>query len=908
MRQLVIILMFLGALIMAAGAAATSGNSDAPTWAAPVAMAVKRVSTLPEPQNHPNLIANLDCTPASYRTGAGHSLQVGCFTPTSFGQFDSDSDTVIYNSTDEALPLLPYSSHEILTPWPQAGVLLALDAAAINGSYINIYKGPLGVMRDQRDALGQITAKQLVAPPDLQLRAPNGQPLIINSQTIAFSNGGSWLVAEDLSGSFVRFNLATLSMLPFAPAYGSSGSPALLRSQVAISHDGRYVAINNEAAGALKVYDLDSCTGSINANLSPLNCNSYDYRYFVAQQIAGLQNISHLSFLNNGLISLEVHAATSANSGMYELSPSGTITSLTDYLGLGDSYTSGEGAFDYLPSSNTGNDVCHVSLNSYPLLITHDLFSGPGGHSVACSGAEINDVGDLSDGYRGQVKDAPDWKQLQTTDRALLGSVMANFLPGYMAQARFVEQYQPGLTTVSVGGDDIGFGDILQRCVIPKLSLHASSNDCFNTYEDRVELKKLIDRTVPRWTSLYKSLARSAPVTRLYVIGYPQVVADTGNCGLNVHLSQSEREFTEEIIDYLNGDIAKAAADAHVPYVDISQALNGHRLCEAPSYDVAVNGLTAGRDAGVLGINVFGKASYHPNALGQQLIEQAILSQTKNFAPVTTSARGAPDDSNLLKAPKSGRSTSVLIKPAGLATPAISSKKLSIKLGGANAGLVPNSAYTVHIDGPFGSTLGTLTGDSGGSITGVVNLPDNVAPGGHTIDITGGNQAGEPIDASQPVYVPVSPTDSDGDGLADDNDSCPYAVNSGQDTDHDGIDDVCDSFISRPPRLNNEAKINSNVLANRATAASNHAAPAATTTKLSAHAISKTTPVPAKNSISIKPITEPGKNQLYAPAKDRLKSINWLVWAVLPLVAWWLIVFLILTARQCLNRQSRYQK
>src|SRR6185437_10597645 len=108
---------------------------------------------------------------------------------------------------------------------------------------------------------------------------------------------------------------------------------------------------------------------------------------------------------------------------------------------------------------------------------------------------------------------------------------------------------------------------------------------------------------------------------------------------------------------YLNNALAQAAAKADVAYVDISQALAGHRLCEAPSYDIAINGLTAGTDGGPLGLKVFGKESYHPNALGQGLIEQAILKQTHNLAAGAASGSTSNTDSGqkLLNAPKTGR-------------------------------------------------------------------------------------------------------------------------------------------------------------------------------------------------------------------------------------------------------------
>lgn len=42
----------------------------------------------------------------------------------------------------------------------------------------------------------------------------------------------------------------------------------------------------------------------------------------------------------------------------------------------------------------------------------------------------------------------------------------------------------------------------------------------------------------------------------------------------------------------------------------------------------------------------------------------------------------------------------------------------------------------------------------------------------------------------------VCDTDRDGDGIPNSSDSCPDNVNSGNDSDYDGIDDVCDSAIN----------------------------------------------------------------------------------------------------------------
>ncbi len=768
---------------------AASGESE-PAWSHPSVMALRRVSQVASAQSEPNLLNNLDCSLVTYRLVGASQMQTGCFTQSAFGLMDSDGYTVVFNGTDEALPLIPNSNDEVLAPWPKSSELIALDTVSTGGARIGLYRNPAGAMQDQRNALLQLTAKKLVVPPDLPLLDRLGNPLVINSQTLAFSDSGSWMVAEVLGAGFVRINLATLDMTSFASPFGYAGTSALSKSRVAISDSGRYAAVSNESSTTFKVYDLDTCTGAV-VNLQPLNCQSYDYRPFIGGQIASLRSVRHVRFVNDGLLSLEAATFDGKGDGIYELAPTASITSLIDYLGMGDSYTSGEGAFDYLAGTDTTDNICHLSIRSYPILLTNDLFSSRGGHSVACSGAVINDVGSTSETYKGQVLGGLDFRHLQQNDPALLNSVMTNFLPGYVAQQRFVGQYQPGVVTVSVGGDDIGFGDILSECVVPHISRHVSDSTCFDTYEDRQEVIKLVDRTVPRWTTLYKQLAKASPGGRVYAIGYPSVADDTGSCAINVQLSKSELEFSEELIDYLNGAIKQAAGKAGVAYIDISKALYGHRLCETASYNVAVNGLTAGTDFGP-----FGRESYHPNALGQSLIEQAILAQTHNLTDYPGGVDSAPDSQKLLKTPKSGRTITSRV-PAQNLVPrkAKAGQNIRLTTSGTGTGLKPHTVYSVKLDGSAGAVIGSAVSNDSGDLDAVVSLPDNVSPGIHTVDVAGENQAGEPTDITQPIYVPVSETDADGDGILDDSDSCPGAINSGQDTDHDGVDDICDGFI-----------------------------------------------------------------------------------------------------------------
>ena len=829
---------------------------------------------------------------------------------TAFGSIDGN-EMVLFNGTDEAVPLIPFSPHQILVPWPNAGVLMALDALNNGGSTVRIYRYPLAAMQDERNGLLQVVAKVMTAGPDLVLHDDLGAPLVVNAETMAFSQTGSWMVAESLNGSFVRINLATLDVVAFAHSFGSQGSPGLLHSQVAVSDDGHYVAIANQESASLKVYDLTNCTPG-NAQ-TPQRCVAYDYQSFVRQQIPNFQTAVQLRFVNEDLLSFESRTDDTTGSSVYELAPQASIRSLIDYLALGDSYTSGEGAFDYIAGTDTPDNMCHLSVHSYPVLLTRDLFGAEGGHSVACSGAVIHDVGNMGADYRGQVRQGASWQELQTGQAAtLLDTIMSDFTPGYVAQQRFVGQYQPRITTVSIGGNDIGFGNILKRCVMPHVSLNPSANTCYNTYEDRVELTDLIDRTVARWTTLYQQLLAEAPGTQLYVVGYPQIASDKGSCALNVHLNKAEIAFSEELIDYLNGAISKAAAAAGAQYVDVSQALAGHRLCEAASYDVAVNGLTAGTDAGLLGINVFGKESYHPNALGHMLLEQAILKQTNNLS-ASDSGSAAQDSSAMLAAPKTGRAITNLVAGDSLTAPvAARGKSLAVAANGSADGLRAQSGYTIRLDGALGQVLGSVTSDGTGSIATSVILPIDTAPGGHTIDVVGTDNDGQPIDVTWPIYVPVNENDADGDGIPDSLDTCPGAVNSGHDSDQDGIDDVCDGLIGRPPASASGGTHNSGGAAITKAVSGGGTSPPMLGSP-SKQSVSKTAPVKRSRqagerhplAATRQPAQLPGQQQgrllmVSAP----LRVFAWRCWLEL-LAIIWLMVFGVLYARRLVGTDTQ---
>ena len=799
-----IIFLFLLFSIGAQIAALSTGTTS--SWASPKVMTVKKISNQIGPQHEQYYFENLDCALVEYRQAATSNKKTGCFIETAYGLIDTDTYTVIFNGTDEGLQITPYNDRDLLVPWKGSEALLQMLPAPTEGAYLAMYKNPIGNMTDKRNILMQITGKQITSFPETLLADSSGRRLVINPQTISFSNYGSYMVAETTYGSFVRLNISTNNVLAFAPSFARLGGGGSLRSQVAISDDGNYVAISNYDDQSFKVYDLSTCSSNVMETRSGY-CKSYDYRPFIKSKIGDISSIKHLRFINSGLISFEVISSNPNSNGIYELAPETEITNQIDYLALGDSYTSGEGAFDYLLGTDSDTNHCHLSIRSYPLLLRKDLFSADSAHSVACSGAKIDDVGSTDISYQGQVDNNYSYYNLSVNNSSLLNAINTNFLPGYIAQNRFVGAYQPRVVTVSVGGNDVGFGDILENCAVPHVSAHQSSNVCFNTYEDRVEMTNLVDKTAKRWVSLFKQIKAQSPSSTVYALGYPIMVSDKGSCGLNVHLNKNEIEFINEMVVYINNTISSSAASAGVEYVDVENSLLGHRLCEADSNNIAMNGLTAGKDSGILGINFYGAESYHPNSRGHELIEQAILEQTKNFSSAIKKTAVSNKDS-VLKAPKSGRT--ILTKKPSKITPKVAKKgrKTTVKVKGSSNGLKPKTKYKVKLGGSNGQQISEVNTDDKGDINSEVTIPNNTDGGETSLDIVGDGEGNEQIDISQPIYIPENDLDADGDGIEDSKDSCPGAFDSGIDADKDGTDDACDSNYS-PPAPDNSGQSSS---------------------------------------------------------------------------------------------------
>lgn len=192
-----------------------------------------------------------------------------------------------------------------------------------------------------------------------------------------------------------------------------------------------------------------------------------------------------------------------------------------EHVGLGDSYAAGVGAPPAL-------DACGRSAGSYPALLDGrrriDLVV-----NAACTGATTADV------RAGQ-----------------LGPLDAG----------------TDLVTLTVGGNDIGWGQALGTCI---LGSDAQCEAAVTAASQAIaaELPDRLDATLAE-------VSDAAPEAHLVVTGYPRLFSpEFGDTSL---LSVAEQRAVNSGVDLLNGVLAGAAAAHGAQYLDVTSRFDGHGL------------------------------------------------------------------------------------------------------------------------------------------------------------------------------------------------------------------------------------------------------------------------------------------------------------------------------------------
>lgn len=650
--------------------------------------------------------------------------------------------------------------------------------------------------------------------------APSGDPLIrdaasnpIQIKEFGFSANGKWMVAEILHVGLARIDLATNKMTLFSTetfryGYGQSASFTL-----AITNDGQSVLKSGSLAGHTKVYDLDGClnTAGFDTNLRPYSvqgCKEKSLSAFFAHKLGHgnfyLHSVRYDESVQDFLGLLVENKPEGTKLRKVRLSLDGIEPRPVSYIAMGDSFASGEGDNDdswYEEGTNDGKDInlCHLSKRSYPYLIAQD-FAVDDFFSVACSGARQEHVSDVIQ-YPASRENTP----------------LGKFLPGTEKQIDYLTQ-NPSFVTISIGGNDMGFGSILLECLFPGTCPYADTQTARNKLAGQIknEFGNLVDT--------YQSISnKTSNRSRFFVIGYPEFIeGEGGSCGLNVQLNDAERYFIQQTTRYANDVIEAAAKHAGVHYIDAEKALEGRNLCShVEDRLMAVNGVTVGDDKTVpwyvhfanqrifVGNVGIANESFHPNELGHKLIRDSIVNSLgENPADFQVCGEVeiliCPDLSFQAPDPDPNYFGSLEYSPG---EPLSTRTQFEVfRYGGLRINLstpsgidfAPNSLVNVEIHSTP-TSLGQFSADENGKLSADITIPDSVTPGFHEIHLFGKNIAGEKVDYFQQVFIAGPEGDINANNTPDSQESCGWVPDSGVDQDKDGVDDACDGNISEPP-------------------------------------------------------------------------------------------------------------
>ncbi len=220
------------------------------------------------------------------------------------------------------------------------------------------------------------------------------------------------------------------------------------------------------------------------------------------------------------------------------------------YVALGDSYSSGTGTRSYLADGTS----CLRSVYAYPSLIA--TARGYALNFRACSGARIPDV--------------------SSTQLSALSTSTA-------------------YVTISVGGNDAGFADVLTTCAQP-----AWLSECYGAI-DRAQ--SYIRTSLPTALgTLYAAIRARAPQAKVTVVGYPRIF-NGEDCNLLTWFSPTEESRLNATADLINSTTAARASAAGFAFANPTSRFVGHAVCDSTEW---INGLS----------NPVVE-SYHPNRSGQ---------------------------------------------------------------------------------------------------------------------------------------------------------------------------------------------------------------------------------------------------------------------------------------------------
>lgn len=207
------------------------------------------------------------------------------------------------------------------------------------------------------------------------------------------------------------------------------------------------------------------------------------------------------------------------------------VAAAENYVAMGDSYSSGNGA-----NSTNLSSSCNRNTYAYPYLLAQQR--GSALTFVACSGAVTGDI---------------------VNSQAAAATSSTN------------------LVTLTIGGNDIGFSSLIVSCTTLGCQSQIDSSNA-----------KITNELPAKLDAAYSAIRSRAPNARVVVLGYGRPFAHR-TCLAATGVSLSEEDQLNALTDHLNSTIAARAAAWGFSYANVNTYWVGHDVCASTPF---TNGLT----------------------------------------------------------------------------------------------------------------------------------------------------------------------------------------------------------------------------------------------------------------------------------------------------------------------------
>jgi alpha-tubulin suppressor-like RCC1 family protein len=498
---------------------------------------------------------------------------------------------------------------------------------------------------------------------------------------------------------------------------------------------------------------------------------------------------------------------------------------------LGDSYISGEGSADAVDqeppneptwgygATDTDANNCHRSEASWAYRVASTLAGEPadGIAFIACSGAAMANFFNHA-----QYPESP--------SNVVGGGIQLDDLESFDLDGG-LDRGSTDLVFLSVGGNDVGFGDIIRECMLGSCVPGANSRYLPRPDGIRAEL----DHT-------YAAIAALAPSAEIWVADYMNAITGrecratgasdlinflpaslTGSEDHRLTVSRPEQlYFKNTFLPALNGAIHDEVTALGLRQFPTYSQFAGHELCEDQPY---VNGFKGGDETftykGVTLPQIVGKESWHPNPMGHRRMANSFLSTIVSRTDFGT----LPSYHGVIASPAvvppipvvSGSGGVNPDSPGKLIQPAA---PLTIQGSGAP----PATTLRIVIQS-MPTVLANPVSDANGDFSVTLPMPAWLPPGFHVLTVddpaTGAVIGTDLIAADAAAGCAPDPNESDvdedlrpdlcdpdlsdgpaadgdGDGVVNGLDDCVAVADPGQaDANDNGVGDACDPELGK---------------------------------------------------------------------------------------------------------------